>query len=100
MSGFPHKSQNVIRYMFRGDLQLSADMISYQFIYKVITIWILKDVIKSDSASYKDFLNTFYSSKFSEQLDIICMICFKIRTRFLSKALPVLTHTVFKLLLT
>ena len=83
--------------MLRSDLQLSADMILTQLPQKII-VFICQYIIKTDPRTDKNLLDAGNLTQFSQQLNVIRVVCHKVFAGFREQTLSVGTDTPCQLL--
>ena len=96
---FAHTGQDRIGNMLRGNLQLPADMVVYQLPEKGVVL-IRQQIIKAYAGTDKDLFHTGKGTQASQQLQVILMIRFQVRTGLREKALPHLAYALGQLLIT
>ena len=67
MLRFPHEGKHVIRHMFGSNFELTRYVVFYQFLKKIISVGILKDIVKTDPTAHEHFLHSWDLPQFPEK---------------------------------
>ena len=81
-----HKIKHLVACVFGGNLKLSADVMLYKLLEKLIVL-ILHHIVVSYTRTDKYTLDIFYGTYLSEHLKILAVVYLQCRARLGSKAL-------------
>ena len=96
MLRFAHLCEHFVRHMFRSHFELSTDMVFDQFPEEAL-ILICHQIIKADTGTDKHFLDFRDLPQFTQQDQIIFVVCPHILARLWKQTLFVRAHALFQL---